>query len=47
MAQFLHDAHAYKVRLGFNGTLLLEPKPQVYTRPVHVDRLDAPCGSHT
>jgi xylose isomerase len=32
MAQFLHDAHAYKTRLGFNGTLLLEPKPQEPTK---------------
>jgi len=32
MAQFLHEAHAYKVRLGFNGTLLLEPKPQEPTK---------------
>jgi xylose isomerase len=31
--QFLHDAHAYKLKIGFNATLLLEPKPQVSLHP--------------
>ena len=29
MAAFLKGAVAYKKKIGFTGTLLLEPKPQV------------------
>ncbi|XP_040948491.1 xylose isomerase-like [Gossypium hirsutum] len=28
MARFLEAAAAYKKKIGFNGTLLIEPKPQ-------------------
>ncbi|XP_052884030.1 xylose isomerase isoform X1 [Gossypium arboreum] len=32
MAKFLEAAAAYKKRIGFNGTLLIEPKPQEPTK---------------
>jgi xylose isomerase len=32
MATFLHSAAAYKKKIGFQGTLLLEPKPQEPTK---------------